>query len=355
MSYTGKRMAQQRAKYLYGSIMGGVLAGIGVAAIPGALREGMGNNTGGNYSAGNILRKAVDVLITRYPALKQWEPYAMAAVFAILAIIGIVYLLKGLWQMSASRTLFGKFVMTQLRDGEKLKQALAEINADLQIETRTYEIFLLGRKWALGEEAMRLDRVAGIFALNNEKKGLALALVDVDQNQMLTVFKKEETMMEAANAVHRILPDAIYGGNEEYLKLTDPNYEPIVAQRPDGSLRLKHESSIHYVGVEGIPTSKHTLAEIQGAVKNLKQGEDIHLMLGKPVSVSKHREVNGLSVTAMGQDQYVVAMLIEEYVGPYQLFNAMNGMDVLQCIQEFYEEGLFPDFTDWERREGQEE
>lgn len=101
------------------------------------------------------------------------------------------------------------------------------VDKDLEENGRWFDAVGIGKEWVLGELANRIDRIRGIFIVDEihrhhtqtgvrTNRTLQLVLIDNRWQRNVTNFKKPKELQSAAEYLSCLVPDAKCGRNEEY-------------------------------------------------------------------------------------------------------------------------------------------
>ena len=101
------------------------------------------------------------------------------------------------------------------------------VDADLEANGRWFDAVGVGQEWVLGEQANRIDRIRGIFVVDETRtrhrggrtatsRVLQLVLVDDRWQKHITDFKKPDELRAAADCLALRVPDARWGANGQW-------------------------------------------------------------------------------------------------------------------------------------------
>ena len=108
-----------------------------------------------------------------------------------------------------------------------VEELFAMVDADLKANGRWFDEVGIGQEWVLGEQANRIDRIRGIFVVDeiktrrsgnrtNTQRVLQLVLVDDRWQKHITDFKKPQELRAAADCLALRVPDARRGANGQW-------------------------------------------------------------------------------------------------------------------------------------------
>lgn len=187
-----------------------VLAVIGIYSGQAVWRNGLGNPG----TRPNTFSQWIARLQKKGPAYERGVQIAVVVVFVFCAAAGIFYFVKGIRHIRANQTMVGKSVMSQAKSYETLRDLLHSIDLDMEEAASFGQITMIGREWVLGLEAMRIERIRGLYSTVFQKFP-SLVLIDSDRNIQGCGFDTEQERDEAYRLLCSRLPDAKTGGMEE--------------------------------------------------------------------------------------------------------------------------------------------
>ena len=106
-------------------------------------------------------------------------------------------------------------------------ELFAMVDRDLKANGRWFDEMGIGREWVLGEQANRIDRIRGVFVVDETRtrrsggrtitsRVLQLVLVDDRWQKHITDFKKPQELRAAADCLALRVPDARRGANGQW-------------------------------------------------------------------------------------------------------------------------------------------
>ncbi len=187
-------------------------------------------------------------------------------------------------------------VLSQRTDRKQTAEELfAEIDADLARHAVAFGKLRVGSVWVMGDEAMRLDRVCGIFKdkslvpFNSSQRVYQLCLVDRDHNLQGNLMTSEPALDDAADYLSGRLPNAFVGDITDLLLLPQDEQELLAylseVQPPTRAVAAASAPPFNFVDVDGVPTSNFTWNDVQKALYALREGESTGLEFLSPIEV----------------------------------------------------------------------
>ena len=106
-------------------------------------------------------------------------------------------------------------------------ELFAMVDRDLKANGRWFDEMGIGREWVLGEQVNRIDRIRGVFVVDETRtrrsggrtitsRVLQLVLVDDRWQKHITDFKKPQELRAAADCLALRVPDARRGTNSQW-------------------------------------------------------------------------------------------------------------------------------------------
>lgn len=277
--------------------------------------------------------------------LRRLEIPLMAAFF-LLAVFGMMWLLRSVYFLLPQNSVFGRSVILQGK--RELRSLCKEIDGDLMDGGRMAGPLAVGRKWIVGDEAMLLSRVCGIFTVSSNRQWRhALFLVDVDGNAQITVMEEGE-LQAAAERLRETLPHASGGGAEElgaFLELrADQRRRFLKPGGPDGP--WDPGTRLAFLGGDGIPTSHFCGADVEAAFREMKPGGSVGFTLtgveipqGAGMALLAERDGEG----------YRLSIPFETESGVERAVCPVKPETALAALQMVLKTGRMPDFSNWGR------
>ncbi len=176
-----------------------------------------------------------------YIGLQQDRAYWETSDYVTLAVCGgggALFLLLGLYMGYAGardtffpeKSALAESIRSQLpypEEAPPVGELFAMVDGDLKTNGRWFDGLGIGREWVLGEQASRIDRIRGIFAVDeiktrhngnrtNTSRILQLVLIDDRWRKHVTDFKKPDELRAAADCLALRVPDARRGTNGQW-------------------------------------------------------------------------------------------------------------------------------------------
>lgn len=130
-----------------------------------------------------------------------------------------------------AKSSLAKSIRSQLSFPEEappVEELFAMVDHDLEQDGIWFEGVGIGKEWILGEEANRIERIRGIFTVDEihhsqtqtgarTSRKLQLVLIDNHWHKSVTDFKNPKELQAAAEYIALLEPDALQGRNSQYL------------------------------------------------------------------------------------------------------------------------------------------
>ncbi|WP_371367130.1 hypothetical protein SRRS_12150 [Sporomusa rhizae] len=188
-------------------------------------------------------------------------------------------------------------VLSQRTDRkQKAEELFAEIDADLAQNVVAFGKLRVGSVWVMGDEAMRLDRVCGIFREtiflvgSSPRSIYHLYLMDQDNNLQCNLMTYESDLDDAADYLSGRLPNAFVGDITDLPLLVSKNEQELLAclsevQPPTRAMAAASAQPFNFISVDGVPTSNFTWDDVQKALYALREGESAGLEFLSPIEI----------------------------------------------------------------------
>ncbi len=176
-----------------------------------------------------------------YMGFQQDRTYWETSDYVTLAVSGVggaLLLLLGIYMgcTGARDTFFpGKSALANSIRGQlpypdeapPVEELFAMVDKDLEANGRWFDSMGIGQEWVLGELASRIDRIRGIFVVDETRtrhsggrattsRVLQLVLVDDRWQKHITDFKKPQELRAAADCLALRVPEARRGTNSQW-------------------------------------------------------------------------------------------------------------------------------------------
>ncbi len=170
--------------------------------------------------------------------LQQDRTYWDTGDYATLAFCGIggpLLVIGGLYLAYAAirdaffpaKSALAKSIRSQLpypEEAPPVEELFAMVDADLRENGRWFGPVGVGREWVLGDSVNRIDRIRGIFVVNEihqhhtqtgvrTRRDMELVLIDDRWQRTVTSFKSLKDLQAAAEYLRLQVPEAAWGSN----------------------------------------------------------------------------------------------------------------------------------------------
>lgn len=283
MSLATQTLNKQKKIYFTYIWRGLALLVIGVYAGLMILKNGMGTSVQTGGGANVWLRKLLNWLTDQGIDAWRFLPYCMIGLFVVIAAIGLFNLVRGLWLMASPHTMLGKSIQTQRRSSESFRDVVDDINADMEQDPYSLGSVMIGRRWILDIEAMRLADIRGVFWFDQAKGDYVLCCVDANQNIWAASLPNSAERDKAADYLQKMLPHVASGDKNAYIRFLGGGPED--EETPDSDTApptLSPEATFCFVNVDGIPTSNFTPETVLTALHMLELSQTIALRVLTP-------------------------------------------------------------------------
>lgn len=263
------------------------------------------------------------------------------------------------------RGVLGKSLLSYT-DGTKygnVRSLFLRIDEDMAANGRKFGYLWVGEEWVLGDEAMRIERIRGIFRIKiwrGKRHEYAICLVDDRRNVQTTNIDRESHLDGCYYYLTGLLPHTFRGESMgeygEFIGMDDEKLEEFNRtyadkQRMQGESSKKDEDTVEFVfqGTDGIPTSHVSPKMMYEALDGMEPDSVVWLTPGKPLPVgttnsytlSCHRETEF--------NRYSIGLFMN--IDQPQLFVqelALEGAKVI--FADYFAKRCIPDLTGWEDR-----
>lgn len=167
-----------------------------------------------------------------------------------------------------------------------IQAIFAQIDKDIEENGKKFGKIWVGKDWILGIEAMRIDRIRGIFTFTmwrGKMREHSICLVDDQQNILTTSLTFVKQLDELNGYLTGLLPRTATGNFKDYLAFVAKDKEEMEAFN-DEFLHGKTPETSEFVftGTDGIPTSLATSELIRQSINALQPDEQIRLVACNP-------------------------------------------------------------------------
>ena len=175
-----------------------------------------------------------------YMGMEQDRAYWEAADYATLAVSGggaVLFLLLGIWlcytalrdTFFPAKSALAQSIRNQLPypdEAPPVEELFAMVDNDLKEDAMWFGPVGIGREWVLGDGANRIDRIRGIFLINEihqhqtktgvrTSREMELVLIDNRWQRTGTSFNSLSDLQAAADCLALRVPDAARGGSSQ--------------------------------------------------------------------------------------------------------------------------------------------
>lgn len=239
-------------------------------------------------------------------------------------------------------------------ESETAAMLLAQIDEDLAKGRVTFGKLRVGSEWILGDEAMRLSWLRGIFSVKERVRiptnlpqwAYKLYLVDRNNTVQWTLMTRESELDSAVGYLSERLPDAFVGDDEDMIDFVIGNEENPPARQ---SVReMAPAQPFNFVAQDGVPTSRFAWQDVKKALLELRQEESVEFELLKPVEIPGG-QASALTCEALEDEWMQVCLYYTDEEGRdcrfAQELEREEAIDIFEAY--FYHRGL-PDTAAWE-------
>lgn len=300
-------------------------------------------------------------------ALLTMQPVEWPAV--VMLCVGVFSLSKLcisiLSMLHPDRGVLGKSLLSYT-DGTKygnVRSLFLQIDEDMAANGRKFGYIWVGEEWVLGDEAMRIERIRGIFSIakwRGRRYEYAICLVDDRRNVQTTNVDRESHLNGCYYYLTGLLPHAFRGESmdecSEFIEMDNQKWEEFNRtyadkQRLQRESGKKDEDTVEFVfqGTDGIPTSRVSRKMMYDALDGMEPDGVVWLTPGKPLPIgsansyalSCHRETE--------TNRYSVGIFMN--IDQPQLFVQELALERAKVIfADYFAKGRIPDLTGWEDR-----
>lgn len=168
---------------------------------------------------------------------EDWE-FSDYAVFAFSGVAAAAMFLAGIYEAFVSvrdtffpaKSALAKSIRGQLpfpEEAPPVKELFAMVDDDLREHGEWFDAVGIGDEWVLGDVASRIDRIRGIFTVDelhqhhtqtgiHSNRVLKLVLVDDRWQMAVTTFHSPKELRAAADCLNFRVPSAFRGYNGDY-------------------------------------------------------------------------------------------------------------------------------------------
>ncbi len=338
-----------------------------------------------------VLVAAAGLLWMLKVGLEQDRAYWETSDYVTLAFCGVggpLLLIGGLYIAYAAvrdacfpaRSALARSIRSQLpypEEAPPVEELFAMVDGDLKANGRWFEDLGIGQEWVLGEEVNRIDRLRGIFVVDETRtrhsgsrtsvrRILQLVLVDDRWQRHVTDFKKPDELRAAADCLAFRVPEARRGTNgqwESFWTMDESareDFERDFRQRQNRRASEAAQREILSEGPQdmilkrrdGEVTSRVTASLVEDMLKRCLWGEEsgFELTPTRPVEAGGRtlRTLDCLARTEEGAEPRVL-LLLELGEDDLALALETDGRRAEEILRGWLRREA-PDLTDWELR-----
>lgn len=277
----------------------------------------------------------------------------------IISVIGTVslgiFIRSALLMFSPANGKLGKSLRPYM-DGSihtNVQSIFAIIDKDIEQDGKKFGYVYVGKDWVLGGEAMRIDRIRGIFSVKifgGKRREYAIFLVDDKQNLQTTNLMREKHLDELYDYLTRLLPYAASGNFDDYTDFIAKNDNEMEAFNKE-FLYKSASVNTEYVLTDAndMPTSLVTREKIHRALNTLQPGQRMLLSACNP-PLSRWGRCTGISCHCFIEDgRYALAAYFETDDGENKRYVLrFIPLTVLHSVlTNFFEKSEVPDVDSW--------
>ena len=286
-----------------------------------------------------------------YVGLQQDRAYWETSDYVTLAVCGgggVLLLLLGIYMgytgvrdaFFPGKSALAASIRSQLPypdEAPPVEELFAMVDADLKANGRWFDEVGIGQEWVLGEQANRIDRIRGIFVVDeiktrrsgnrtNTQRVLQLVLVDDRWQKHITDFKKPQELRAAADCLALRVPDARRGTNSQwsaFWSMDESEREAFERDFRQKQSRRASEAAQREILSEGPQdmilkrrngevTSRVTASLVEEVLKRCLSGEEsgFELMPTRPVE-GGGRTFRSLDCLIRAEEEETILLLLE--------------------------------------------
>ena len=297
------------------------------------------------------LAAAAGLFYVFYIGFQQDRTYWESSDYVTLAVSGgggALFLLLGAYMGYAGardtffpeKSALAASIRSQLpypEEAPPVGELFAMVDRDLKANGRWFDEMGIGREWVLGEQANRIDRIRGVFVVDETRtrrsggrtitsRVLQLVLVDDRWQKHITDFKKPQELRAAADCLALRVPDARRGTNSQwsaFWSMDESEREAFERDFRQKQSRRASEAAQREILSEGPQdmilkrrngevTSRVTASLVEEVLKRCLSGEEsgFELMPTRPVE-GGGRTFRSLDCLIRAEEEEKVLLLLE--------------------------------------------
>lgn len=298
------------------------------------------------------------LLIADFELSKEWA-------YSLIFLLFIFFIYKMICSIQAwvypEKGMLGKSLKPYL-DGTKnrtIAHLFHLIDEDLSINGIRFGHLRVGKEWVLGNEAMRIQDIRGIFHFefaSSRSTIYYICLVDHMDNVQQTYIVFENDWKAAYNYLIGFVPLAYKGDFDDYTKfIAHSNEEREKNNRvfEEEMLHRKTEketdgfTEIIFRNAGGMPASNYKLWEVYEAINKLDPDQFIRLTPSIPISVESGKNID---VVIHYTDETTCRFCVwydDELKGENGLCASFTKAETKELAANYIEKNILPDTTGW--------
>lgn len=234
-----------------------------------------------------------------------------------------------------------------------IQAIFAQIDKDIEENGKKFGKIRVGKDWILGIEAMRIDRIRGIFTFRmwrGKMREHSICLVDDRQNILTTSLTLAKQLDELNDYLTGLLPRAATGNFKDYLAFIAKDKEEMEAFNDEFLHGKTQETSeFVFIGTDGIPTSLATSELIRQSI-TLQPDERIRLAACNPPD-SEWGNCTCISCYRLddeGQYALLACFCTEDDREAAFILRPVPTVKAHAVLLSYFEKLKVPDVTTWE-------
>lgn len=236
----------------------------------------------------------------------------------------------------------------------------ARIDRDIGENGKKFGKVWVGKEWILEMQAMRIDRIRGIFVfslLRGKMREYSICLVDDRQNIITATLTYGEQCDELNDYLTGLLPRAATGNFEDYMAFIAKDKAEMEAFNREflqlAAAVTAEKQECVFTGADGIPTSLATPGLIRRSLDALQPDEQVRLAACVPPPASELGGCINLSCCRMDEEGlYVLAAYFRTEDCQESIFclRSVSTIRAYAVLIAYFERQEVPDLTGWEDR-----
>lgn len=227
----------------------------------------------------------------------------------------------------------------------------SRIDKDMEEHGTQFDSVWVGREWVLGEEAMPIERIRGIFSFKTPTGSHPewnICLVDDRRHVQITSLASERDMNKVYSHLTKLLPRAACGNFRDYMSFVGKTDEEMVlfnALFLSGDNDEKTE--FVFRGSDGIPTSLITPDLIIETVDCLQPGQQVMLTPCIPLA-SPWGNSTSLACQRIDDDAFILIAYFKGRERDLYASPVCSRVKTLKALLDYFGTSQVPDPSGWE-------